>query len=113
MDPLTLALIGGGVGLAKSEIFDRPQAQRDRRMAAETMRYSPWTGMQPEKVKEADPLGNVMQGAMTGGMMGQNMTMVDNQNALMKAQTDALNRGGYSPWMGMPYSPNPTGPQYA
>lgn len=104
MDPiLTPMLAGAGIGLLKSEVFDRPKSERERKMAAETMRYSPWTGMTPQPVKEADPMGSALQGGMTGAMFGQNMQTANNQNALMKAQMDALNRG-QSPWMGMgPY----------
>lgn len=111
MDPVTLALIGGGLGFAKGEFVDKPRERRQRAYAAEVMRYSPWTGMQAQLPQEADPMGSAMQGAMAGASFGQNMQTVDNQNALMKAQTDALNRGQYSGWMGIPvYGPYGAGP---
>lgn len=71
MDPLTLAAIGAGVGLAKSELIDRPREQRQRKSAAEIMRWSPWTGLSAGSIKEADPFGAALQGGLAGGMIGQ------------------------------------------
>lgn len=72
MDPLTIAAIMGGAGLLKSEILDRPREEKQREMAAVTARWSPWTGMAPQGIREADPFGSALQGAAVGGMLGQN-----------------------------------------
>lgn len=100
MDPLTMAMIGGGVGLLKGELVDRPREQRERNYQSVVARYSPWTGMQPTPPKEADPFGSALQGGMTGAMLGQSMQTTDLQNQLMQKQLQS----GASPWMGMgPY----------
>ncbi len=106
MGPLALAAIGAGVGLLKSNA-DRQRAERQRQMESEVARYSPWTGFAPQRVQEADPLGSVMQGGMTGAMLGQGMAGADKQNALLDAQTKyyqgqmgpQAGMGGGSPWM--------------
>ena len=72
MDPLTLGLIGAGVGLAKSELIDRPKEARQRKVNAEIMRWSPWTGMQGEAVNPADPFGSSLTYGLTGYSLGQN-----------------------------------------
>ena len=75
MDPITLGLIGAGVGLAKSEFIDRPKEERQRKMAAEIMRWSPWTGMQPGQIKEADPFGAALSTGLTGASLGQQLNL--------------------------------------
>lgn len=89
MDPLTLALIGGGIGLAKSEFFDRPQAERDRNVAAETTRWSPWTRMQAQPVQEANALGSMSQGALTAAALGQGLS----KEGATEKQLNAANAG--------------------
>ena len=86
MDPLTLAAIMGGVGLAKGELIDRPQEKRDRMVAAETARWSPWTGMQPAQVGRADSLGAAAQGGLQGYGFGQNMQNQAAFNEYLKSQ---------------------------
>lgn len=71
MDPLTLAAIMAAVGVGKSELIDRPQAERQRKMEAAKARWSPWTGIAPGSVKEPDAFGAALQGGLTGAMMGQ------------------------------------------
>jgi hypothetical protein len=73
MDPLTLGLLGGGMGLLKSELVDRPQADRQRKLAATTAALSPWTGMTPEMPQEANAFGSVMQGGLAGAQLGQSL----------------------------------------
>lgn len=64
--PLVLGAILGG---AKA-ISDSEREKRNRKTEAEVSRYSPWTGITPNKVQQADPLGAVGQGVMTGMMAG-------------------------------------------
>lgn len=71
MEPLTLALLGAGLGVAKSELFDRPREARQRKAAAATAQWSPWTGMRPGAVQEADPFNAALQGALAGAVFGQ------------------------------------------
>ena len=69
--PLAIAaIIGAIVGAAKHYGVDKPQEEKERKLAAETARYSPWTGMKPGTVKRANLAGSVIQGGATGAMMG-------------------------------------------
>lgn len=73
MDPITLGLIGGtGFGLVKS-LFDAGNEARQRKVAAETNRYSPWTGMQGQMPKPTDWLGNMFSGGLTGATFAQGL----------------------------------------
>ena len=90
MDPMTIGLLAGA-GLLKSELVDRPREERQRQQAANTMRYSPWTGMAPNAVQEADPFGSAIQGGLTGAMLSQSQQKIDADIASQKAK-DAAER---------------------
>lgn len=81
--------IGGGSMLLKSELIDAPKAERQRKLAAETQRYSPWTGLKANPVQEADPFGSTLQGAAAGASAGSQMK-------LQNAQADWLNKNPYN-----------------
>jgi hypothetical protein len=88
MDPMLLGgLIGAGTGLAKWGLVDRPREERQRKLAAETARLSPWTGLKPSAVQESDLLGNLMQGGSTGAGMGQNYQRMGSDQKLNDAMT--------------------------
>ena len=81
-------IIGGGMaglGLIKGLTLDKSKADRQRKLAAETARYSPWTGMAPSAVEEADPFGSAMQGGVSGAMLGQGV-----QNAQFQSKMQPL-----------------------
>ncbi len=84
---LVAAGAGAGVGVGKSELVDRPREERQRKLAAQTQRYSPWTGLQAQPIQEAKPFDSALQYGGTGAMMASG---INNQ----QAQTDWLNRGG-------------------
>lgn len=92
MDPLTAAAVLGGVGLLKSEFIDRPREDRQRKMAAVTARWSPWTGMSPNQIQEADPFGTAIQGGLAGAMIGQ-----ANSAGAAKTGSDLSLAGGSAP----------------
>jgi len=72
MEPMTIGLLAGaGAGLLKG-LHERKQEARDRALAAETARWSPWTGMQPKMPQRTDVMGNVISGGTTGLLLGQN-----------------------------------------
>jgi hypothetical protein len=71
MDPLTMGLIMGGIGLGKSILIDKPKEERQRKLAAETQRYSPWTGLKAGGIQEADPFGSALSMGTSGAMMAQ------------------------------------------
>ena len=86
---LTTAM-GVGKGLS-----DSSKANRQRKLAAETTRYSPWTGMQAQPVQEADILGSTMQGAMTGGALGQGMAGLDYFKGVTPSPAGNVTGGGW------------------
>lgn len=65
------ALIGAGLGAIQYGDKKR-QHEHDKNVAAETARYSPWTGMKPQAVEGPPSLmGTVGQGALSGFGFGQ------------------------------------------
>jgi hypothetical protein len=94
MDPLTLLAIGLGAGLLKSEAIDRPAANRQRKLAAETQKYSPWTGLKAEEVKEPNAMGDMLTFGATGAQLGAGLQNAEASKGLMKAQQNWLSRGG-------------------
>lgn len=77
-------------GLAKSELLDKPQAERQRKLAGATQSLSPWTGLKANPIKEADPFGSALQFGATGASMKQANQSADADAALAKR----LNTGG-------------------
>lgn len=90
--------VGGGalVGVGKAELVDAPRAERQRKLAAETQRYSPWTHMQAQPVEEAKPFDAAMQGAATGANAFMGVQSMQAQNKLAGAQTDWLKTNPYN-----------------
>lgn len=95
MDPITLGLlIGAGGGLLKSVTVDKAREDRQRKLAAATQRYSPWTQLQAQPIQEADPFGSTLGYGGLGADQGQKIQNAQANNALVKAQTSWLNNGG-------------------
>ncbi len=72
--PLAMAAAGALAGKAKN---DRAQEieRSDRKLAAETQRYSPWTGMQANNIRQAgSQFGDMFSGGVGGAMMGQSLS---------------------------------------
>lgn len=70
---LTGLLIAAAAGAAKSKLIDEPQADRARKLASETQRYSPWTHLKANPVQEPNMLGTAMQYGAAGAQMGANI----------------------------------------
>lgn len=70
---LPMILAGMGAGLLKSELVDKPQANRERQLAATTAALSPWTGLTPTMPQEANPFGSMLQGGLAGAQLGQGL----------------------------------------
>lgn len=68
---LPISLVGGAV---KHFAFDAPKERRQRRLAAETTRYSPWTGLKAQPVEEADFLQTMMNAGLIGGALEGQMS---------------------------------------
>lgn len=91
-------------GAAKSKLIDEPKEQRERELAAKTALYSPWTGMKPEKVKEADPIGEAFGWGLTGHQLSvaeQNRKLLEkaaNQAGSIPTQVVAQASDAQNPW---------------
>jgi hypothetical protein len=51
---------------ALAQIQQAQQNKRDRELAGEITRYSPWTGLKADPIRKVDTLGNLMKGVQTG-----------------------------------------------
>jgi hypothetical protein len=65
-------LAGAALGGVKT-LFGKGRESRDRKLAAETQRYAPWTGLEAKPVQEESLFGNLLQGGVTGAMLGQGL----------------------------------------
>lgn len=86
--------VGAGAGLVKSAAVDAPREARQRKLAGETQRLSPWTGLKAGPIQEADPLGSALTYGSQGGALSGGIQNADAQKGLMEAQKNWLNRGG-------------------
>jgi len=101
MDPVTIGVMAG-LGLAKSELVDRPREEEQRRRAAITARWSPWTGMAPNAIQEANPLGSAMEAGLTGAALSQQQQKLDNEALKNKSQLSLAGGSGQTvPWQMM------------
>lgn len=68
--PVGLGLAGAYMGKKKHE-REQQIEDSDRKLAAETARYSPWTGMTPGPIRRAgSEFGSVFGGGLQGGLGG-------------------------------------------
>jgi len=81
-----------GVGLLKGELVDKPREAQDVWLAAQTQRYSPWTGLKAGAINRADPLGSAMQGGAQGYAMGQNIESAAAEKELNQLRAAALKK---------------------
>lgn len=88
------------VGVAKSEFVDKPQADKQRKLAAATQQYSPWTGLKAQPVKEADPLGSALSFGATGAQINNGMKQTDINSKLADRAMQGGSSPGYSPYGG-------------
>lgn len=93
---LPLLLGGAALGLGKHLLVDKPQADAQRKLAAATATYSPWTGMTPTMPQEANALGSVMQGGLAAAQLGQGMQTAKLNENLVNSQINANNASAVS-----------------
>lgn len=109
---MSYVMVGmAAAGLLKSQTIDKDKEKRDRKLAAETQRLSPWTGLQAGPVKEADPMGSAIAFGATGaqiggGMQQQEMNKKLAEQALARGATPQVNLQQpvymqQNPWGGM------------
>lgn len=89
-----------GAGFLKSQLADKPKADRERMVQSETTRYSPWTHMQAPAPHEADPFGSALSWGMTGGMLDQSLENTSLRQKYNEALINNLNAGSLSMSMG-------------
>jgi hypothetical protein len=98
MGPIAIGLLAGaGLGFLKGQ-GDVENAKEARKREAEIARWSPWTGLAPQRVEPGNVMYSAMQGALTGAQFGK-------QFGGEKAAT-ALADSGSAPGT----APSPTGP---
>jgi hypothetical protein len=74
MNPILAGvLIGMGVGAAKNILVDQPREKKQRKLAAEVTRYSPWTGHEAQPVKPASMFESMLGYGGTGAMIGSSV----------------------------------------
>lgn len=95
-DSLFGAAIGAGAGLLKSQLVDKPKEERERRIAVAQARYSPWTGIKPQEVQEADPFGSMFQGGTAGLALGQGMDTANAQQGYQDKSLDLAQQNANS-----------------
>lgn len=91
--------IGAGVGLLKNLFFDAPREARERKVAAATQRYSPWTRLQPGPIHTANPMGDALQYGLTGAGLFQSGENANSDRAFKAAMMEAMkNNRSPNPW---------------
>lgn len=64
--------IGAGLGLAKSQLVDKPREKRQRELRAREIELSPWTGNTNfSQIKEQDAFGSALKYGATGMALNQ------------------------------------------
>jgi len=82
--PLGVLGIASALGLIKSFAIDQPREARERTLAAKTAEFSPFTGLAPQQVQEADPFGTALQFGLGGFDIGQQAQAQQNQNLIIE-----------------------------
>lgn len=69
---LTGLAIAAALAVAKDKMVDEPQYQKQKQLAANTQRLSPWTGLTAQNPKPPNWMGQAIQYGATGAAMGAN-----------------------------------------
>lgn len=97
MLPLLAPLaIGAAAGVGKYFLSDKPRYNAEKKLAAETQRYSPWTGLQANTPRNPSMFENVLQGGMTGLQLGQGLQSLGGAASSMAAPSSQAMGGGPS-----------------
>lgn len=81
-----------GINAIKSEAVDRPAEQRKRKLRAEEIRYSPYSGIKnfTDVGPTADTLGATLGGAAQGLGLGQDLEKAEKEQEMRDAMLAAL-----------------------
>lgn len=71
LDPISI--VGGGLLGGIKSLLDLGKQKRQARIQAATTAFSPWTGMKAAAPEEANPYGDILQGAAQGAAFGQGL----------------------------------------
>lgn len=101
--PLLAGALGGlALGGVKS-LLGADKEKRDRALAADTQRYSPWTGMQAAPVEENDVVGNLVSGGVAGAQFGQGLDSFLQGPPAAPKFDNKTGQAFFDPQTGMPY----------
>ena len=104
--PLLLAGIMAAANYGKSELVDKPQAEKKRQTEAQLTRWSPWTGIKGETVYDPSSANALIQGGFQGYNLGQGVESNEEEKLLRAALLESLkSKNGGSRWTD--YGPNP------
>lgn len=93
--PLLGAAVGGGLGAVKQN-QQKGEFNRQKQLAADTARYSPWTGlnaMQYMPAQSPSAFENIGGGLIGGALQGNSWANAAKQNPMSGAQTMANGSG--------------------
>lgn len=90
--PIALA----AAGMAKSQLVDKPKEDAARTLAAKTQALSPWTGLEAQPFKKADPFGTAAQAGGAGLGIMSNLGEQNMKKQWLEAQKN-------NPWAGQQY----------
>lgn len=96
--PLALAAIMAAANYGKSELVDKPQADKQRQTEAQLTRWSPWTGISGKTVYDPSSANAAIQGGFQGYSLGQNIENQNEEKALRKALLENLRWNNYNPY---------------
>lgn len=83
-------LVMAALAAAKNQMVDKPAADRQRHLAAETQKYSPWTHLTAEAPQDPNLAGDIISGGATGASMMNANANQQATNNLTAAQTKYL-----------------------
>jgi hypothetical protein len=93
---------GGATGLGKTA-YDMTQQNKEKKLQAETTRWSPWTNMKADAPRALDPVGDLMKGALSAAVIGKQMGAFKQAKPpgtqLSGTDEEYLDPDSISPWM--------------
>lgn len=100
-----LAALGGGLGLGLiKQNQQKAEYNRQKQQAADIHRFSPWTGLTGEGFmpkKNPNMFDNLLQGGLTGAMMGQQFGGMGGGAEEAGGTVPTLSGGAQTGWLGV------------
>ncbi len=92
--PMWGMAIAAAAGIAKSELIDKPKAEKRRQFEAEKERWSPWTGQHGQYVSDPDSIGAGLQYGAVGAQIGQGYNQQQEDKKLSESLRGYYDRQG-------------------